>query len=376
MRQGQSSTRGWPEALAALWPAVLLALLAGLGGCTSLGYYGQAIAGHIELMRATRPIDDLLADTGRDPLLHERLRLALRLRRFAAEELGLPDNDSYTRYADLDRDYVLWNVFATPALSLESRQWCYPLVGCLAYRGYYKRERAEAHARRLADAGDDVYVGPVAAYSTLGWFDDPLTGAMLQRDELHLARVMFHELAHQALYVRDDTDFNEAFATAVAEISVTRWLAGSAPTIAAAPAARTLAREASFVELLLAAREDLARIFAAPSNDAQKLAAKQARFDALRGEYAAWKQRWDDYPGMDRWMAGPINNARLASVATYHALVPGLLCLGEAAGGEVTDLLAVGRTLAALTPGQRQACLTQDRACNADTRDREAHCLP
>ncbi len=351
-------------------------LLGGLGGCTGLGYYGQAIAGHVELMRATRPIDDLLADADREPLLHDRLRLARRLRRFAAEELGLPDNDSYTRYADLDRDYVLWNVFATPALSLEPRQWCYPLVGCLAYRGYYKREAADAHARRLADAGDDVYVGPVAAYSTLGWFDDPLTAAMLQRDELHLARVMFHELAHQALYVPDDTDFNEAFATAVAEVGLSRWLAGSTATAAAAPAARTLAREASFVALLLAARDDLGRIYAGPTTDAQKLSVKQARFEALRGEYAAWKRRWDDYPGMDRWMAAPLNNARLASVATYHGLVPGLLCLGEAAGGEVPDLLAIGRTLAAMEQGQRHACLAQERACAKTARDRDAHCLP
>jgi predicted aminopeptidase len=195
--------------------ALLVALVGLLAGCNTLGYYNQAAKGHLALMAAARPIADWVEDPATPDALRERLLRAKEIRRFAAESLGLPDNRSYTAFADLQRPAAVWNVFATPELSLELKTWCYPVLGCAGYRGYFERADAEAMAAELQAAGFDVNVVPVPAYSTLGWFNDPLLNTFIYAPDVELARLVFHELSHQIAYARDDTVFNESFATAV-----------------------------------------------------------------------------------------------------------------------------------------------------------------
>ncbi len=200
-----------------------------LAGCGEIEFYWQGIAGQTEIIARARPIDEVIAATP-DPVLKARLARAQAIRAFASRELALPDNRSYTNYADLGRPYAVWNVFAAPELSLSPRQWCFPIAGCVSYRGYFAEGDARAEAARIAAAGDDVHVGGVPAYSTLGYFDDPVLSTFVRYREVELARLIFHELAHQVVYVKDDTSFNESFATAVEEEGIARWLAAEVAT--------------------------------------------------------------------------------------------------------------------------------------------------
>src|SRR3954465_2418144 len=195
-----------------------------LGGCETLSYYKQAIGGQLEILHAARPIDTWLADPGTPAALRERLQLAQRIRGFASTQLALPDNASYASYAELGRAYVVWNVFAAPRLSVEPKKECFPFTGCVSYRGFFSEEDARRHVEGLQAEGYDVYVGGVVAYSTLGWFNDPLLSTFIRYPEAQLARLVFHELAHQVVYAHDDTAFNESFAVAVEEEGVKRWL--------------------------------------------------------------------------------------------------------------------------------------------------------
>jgi len=202
---------------------VVILLTPVLMGCAGLRYYAQSIAGHMEVAFGSRPIVEVLGESDVPAEVADKLRLVLKIRRFASTELALPDNDSYLNYVDLKRPYVVWNVFAAPELSLEPRQWCFPMVGCVVYRGYYREERARQFAAVLQDQGDDIFVGGVPAYSTLGWFDDPLPSTVVHYSEAYLAGLIFHELAHQLVYVRDDAVFNESFATVVEMEGARRW---------------------------------------------------------------------------------------------------------------------------------------------------------
>lgn len=293
-----------------------------LGGCGRVAYYSHLLGGQLELLQARQPIDELLADPSTDPKLRRTLSQVLDARIFAHQVLGLPDNRSYTLYADLGRDYVVWNVFATPELSLSARQWCHPLVGCMAYRGYYQRERAEAFAESLAAKGSDVHIGGVPAYSTLGWFSDPVLNTMLRGGDEALIGTVFHELAHQRLYVKNDTAFNESFASFVEEQGLADYLAqtGTRPS---AEAGLKASRQREFVTLVLEAREDLRSIYASDSTDADKLSAKAATFERLRARHAALRDGpWQGYTGYDRWFATELNNARLLPFGLYDERVP------------------------------------------------------
>src|SRR5690606_32875324 len=232
-------------------------------GCSSLGYYGQAISGQFEVYRKSRPVAEVIADPATDPRLRAKLADVQRVREFASRELGLPDNDSYRVYADLGRRYVLWNVFATPELSLEPLTWCFPVSGCVAYRGYFSREAAEAYAEKLRAAGYDVHVGGGTAYSTLGWFSDPLLNTMIHRPLPEIAGLLFHELAHQRLYVRGDTAFSESFAMTVELEGVRRWLEANGEADEYARYARTLERRQQFTQLVLRYRDRLEALYAA-----------------------------------------------------------------------------------------------------------------
>ncbi|MBN9428991.1 MAG: aminopeptidase [Burkholderiales bacterium] len=324
-------------------------------------YYWQSAAGHLSVMRQAQPIDALLADPATDARLREKLALVVEIRRFASASLGLPDNGSYLRYADLKRPFVIWNVFATPPLSLKLQQWCFPVAGCVSYRGYYDREQADAYAQRLRDEGLEAYVGGVPAYSTLGWFDDPVLNTFIGQPEGELARLVFHELAHQQLYVKNDSMFNESFATTVEQIGVERWLAareaqghGSAAREAWQ---RHAPRRTQFIALLKRHREALQAVYESPLSDAEKLAAKTATFEALRRDYAQLRAEWGGYAGYDRWFAQPLTNAHLASVSTYTELVPAFRALLAAQGGDLPRFYAQAAHIGALPRPEREAAL-------------------
>ena len=329
-----------------------------LGSCSTLSYYAQAVHGHMSLMQAARPIDDWLRDDTTGAPLRDRLLHAREIRRFASDELALPDNDSYKRYADIGRSAVVWNVFATPELSLQLKTWCYPVVGCAAYRGYYERERAEAAAAELRAEGYDVGVTPVPAYSTLGWFSDPLLNTFIESNDADLARLLFHELAHQVVYVSGDTRFNESFATAVERAGVARWLARGADAKATATYQLREQRRAQFIALLREHRASLEALYAAPGDDAHKRAAKAAAFRQLRDDYARLRDGpWQGWPGFDAFFARDLNNAHLAALAVYTDLVPGFEKLLAAESSDFARFYARVKAIAALPEAERQRAL-------------------
>ncbi len=310
----------------------LSALAAVTAGCAA-PYYWQAIGGHLELLRKRERIDDIVADPAVDPKLQTTLTRIAAMRRFASEELGLPSNDSYTQYVALDRPYVVWNVVATGEFSVEPRRWCFPFAGCVAYRGYFDRERAERYARRLADDGLDTYSGGSTAYSTLGYFADPVLSTMVNGGEQYVASLLFHELAHQKLYIKSDSEFSEAFATVVEEFGTERWLSqhGTPADLERYRARR--ARRAQFGELIAAQQARLRALYASGGSQDQLRAAKARAFDTLRAEYETLKvTKWQGNTDYDAWFAQPLNNATLASVATYTRWLPALRAQLEALG--------------------------------------------
>ena len=323
----------------------LLAALAVLSGCSSAGYYWQAVNGHLALMRAARPVADWVAEPQTPAALRQRLQLAQRIRAFAAAALQLPDNASYQRYADLRRPAVVWNVVAAPPDSLTLQTWCFPVAGCVGYRGYFSEVEARAEAHALQAQGLEVDVYGVPAYSTLGWMNwaggDPLLNTYIHYPEGELARLVFHELAHQVVYASDDTVFNESFATAVERLGVARWL-----DLHGSPAARVAyaafdARRRDFRALTRATRGELAAIYeenkAHPSVDGSYVAIKTGVMRRFRERYAALKAGWGGDPattrGMDAWVARA-NNASFAAQAAYDELVPGFEALFARSGGD------------------------------------------
>lgn len=283
----------------------------------------------MEVMGHRQPVQDYLRKHPGDTATVEKLQLVEKLLHFAHTELYLPDNGSYRSYSDIGRDFVLWNVFAAPELSLQPKQWCYLIVGCLGYRGYYTRQDAVNLATDLKDKGYDVYMGGVAAYSTLGWFSDPVLNTMLRWDDRYLARVIFHELAHQKLYVRDDTEFNEAFADAVATIAVSRWIEKTSSPESVIRYNEELARDERFHELVLDYRTRLDTIYQSGLPDSLKRTHKERLLNDLQRDYQRLRESWGDDDRYDRWMTGNLNNARLAAFATYRGLVPAFITLYE-----------------------------------------------
>ncbi len=343
---------------AALLLAGAAAVAAAIGGCTTLSYYGQAVVGHLDVVSRSQSIEARLADPSTPPELRAQLARALEIREFATRELGLPDNGSYRAYADLGRPYVVWNVFAAPEFSVEPRQSCFPIVGCVSYRGYYARADADAFAAGLRAEGYDVFVYGVPAYSTLGWFDDPVLNTFVRYPDAELARLVFHELAHQLVYVKGDTVFNESFAVAVEEEGVRRWLErhGTAASRAAYPEMR--ARRAGFVGLVLDYRARLEAFYREPLADAEKRAGKARLLARMEADYRALKaERWGGWGGYDLWFEKGVNNAQLASVATYEELVPAFRALLAREGGDMGRFYAEVRRLAQLDAGARAAAL-------------------
>lgn len=348
------------RALRLLLPVLLLALL--LPACSSLGYYGQAVNGQLQLLARRQPIDSLLEAESTPADLRARLALVQQLLDFAAQELALPVHDQYRSYVELDRPFVVWNVFATPEFSMQPKTWCFPVAGCVAYRGWFSEARARADARRLREAGFDVFVGGVAAYSTLGWFSDPVLSTVLYREDHRLAMLLFHELAHQVAYTRDDSVFNESFATAVEQLGLAAWLAaneaqgGESASERLAELARERELDAAFVALVQATASDLRQLYASGLEPDAMRAAKAARIARLREEYAAARTAWGD-ARYDAWFASEINNARLSSVATYNTLVPAFEALFAQCGGDWPCFHARAAGLARLPRAERESTL-------------------
>ena len=336
--------------------ALLCLMVLALPGCAShgstLGYYWQSVRGHLQIMQAAEPIDQWITRTDTTPALRERLHLAQRARAFAVAELGLPDNASYRRYADLKRPAAVWNVVAAPPYALTLHTWCFPVTGCIGYRGYFAEADARAEAAQLAQQGLEVEVYGVPAYSTLGYMNwaggDPLLSTFIAWPEGEFVRLLFHELAHQVVYAQNDTLFNESFATAVERIGVAQWLATQSTPAAREAYATSEARRSAFRALTRATRTRLAAIY--EQKELQALedhalnAMKTEAMKAFRDDYAALRARWLDAPGgtpprattaqvagYDRWVA-QANNASFAAQAAYDELVPAFEALFEREG--------------------------------------------
>jgi len=336
---------------------LLAALALLLGGCATLRYYAQAVSGQLDLLRRATPIEEELANDAVPAELKARLRAVLRIRSFASRELGLPDNGSYKTYADLGRRYAVWNVFAAPEFSIEPVTSCFPVAGCVSYRGYFAEDDAAAEAAALRARGYDVFIGGVPAYSTLGWFDDPVLSTFIRYPDAELARLMFHELAHQLLYVKNDTRFNESFAVTVEQAGVERWLARNGDERQRASYARLQAMRRSFVVLLVKYRSLLRDYYQQEQPPEQMRLGKARRFAEMAEEYDKLKASWGGFTGFDRWFGGKANNATLASVALYTELVPAFRALLEREGGDLPRFYAAVKALAKLPKEERDARL-------------------
>jgi predicted aminopeptidase len=309
------------------------------------------------LKRRARPIDDVLVDAATPAHLRSRLHSVQAMREFASAELALPRNGSYQRYADLKRPYVVWNVFAAPEFSVVPETWCFPIAGCVGYRGYFAQADAERFAAELKAQGNDVYVGGVPAYSTLGWMDDPVLNTFIGYPDTELARLIFHELAHQVAYAKGDSTFNESFAVAVELEGVRRWIARHGTLNQQAALERADVRKEEFAELVARTRARLREVYSSGAPPERMRAERLHTFEAMRAEYQALRARWGGYGGYDWWFAQPLNNAQLASVAIYTQLVPAFQALLAREGGDLPRFYAAVRELASLPRTQRHFAL-------------------
>ena len=303
------------------WLPPLLVLLQ--SGC-ALPYYTQAVRGQAALLRDRVPIEDVIADPATDAATKEWLRLVTELRKFAVVRIGLPANESYTSFVALDRDFVVWNVVAAEEFSVDPLTWCFPVAGCVAYRGYFDRAKAEKFASTLESRGFDTFVGGSVAYSTLGYFADPVLDTMLGRSETDIAAILFHELAHQRIYVKDDTELSESFATAVEQYAVEAWLAERGDSAELAAYRTRLARQREFAALIATQRSRLTAVFAGESTEDRLRASKAEAYEALQRDYELLRSSWGNAGDFDGWFAGGFNNARLVALTSYGRWVPGL----------------------------------------------------
>jgi predicted aminopeptidase len=341
---------------------VLLVVAAGMAvsACHTVSFYGQAIKGQCQLLARERHIEKLLATRETPEPLKERLRLVLGLRGFAEKELKLPVDHHYRQYADLERDYAVWNVEAAPEFSMEPKTWWYPLVGRLNYRGYFTMRGATNYGRFLRKNGYDVSVGGVAAYSTLGWFKDPVLNTFIFEPEAELAETLFHELGHQRVFAHGDTDFDEAFATTVGQEGARRWLKAKGDPAALEAYVGHIRRTAEFSRLVVNARTQLEKLYGDQRSDEGKIKASTKNHDAppeelrrakrqileeLKAGHARLKAQWGGDGEYDPWFVGPLNNAQLNSVAAYYDLVPGFEQLLAATGGDLEQFYRAAERL-------------------------------
>lgn len=335
-----------------LFPALVLLLL---NGCSSLSYYSQLASGQMRLLQAREPIDRVIADPARDPKLRAHLAQAREARAFSSAHLRLPDNQSYRLYADIGRPFVVWNVFATAEFSLAPQTHCFPIAGCVAYRGYYSQSAARGEAAMQRLRGMDVSIGGVEAYSTLGWFNDPILSSMLHWGDERLATLIFHELAHQRFYVKDDTEFNESFATFVEQEGTRQWRAHRA--LAPTNGNKVRQRE-QFIQLILDTRQRLETLYALPLPAEQMRQRKAAEFERLRTDYEHMRDtQWNGDKRYDAWVYAPLNNARLLPFGLYDQWVPAFAALFGREDGDWVRFYTAVEKLGRLPADERKAAL-------------------
>lgn len=300
---------------------VFASLTIWLSACANFSYYAQAVSGHFSVVHRSQPIDSVLANNEIDPKVKSALVKVTQIREFASRELKLPDNLSYTRYADLGRSFVVWNVFSAPEFSLKLKEWCFLQVGCVSYRGFFSQIQAERYAEELRREGYDVHVSGVRAYSTLGWFADPVLNTFIGYPEMNLARLVFHELAHQVIFVPGDTMFNESFATAVEQEGIQRWFASNGSALQQSELQARLIRESVFIDLIAKYRRQLQELFRSDRSDGEKRSHKQQIIEGLRVEFLQLKAMRPEFASYEQWFMQPLNNALLATVSVYTQLV-------------------------------------------------------
>lgn len=339
-----------------------IALLAGCflaGGCVSPSYYAHVSYHHLKLIHDRESVDDLINAPATSPELKDRLVLSGEIRTFASDVLYLPDNGSYTTYTDLKRPYLMWNVVATPELSLAPVTWHFLFAGRLSYRGFYTREKADAFAAHLGAKGYDVHVAKVPAYSTLGWFDDPLLSSFIFWPEAELAALIFHELAHQKLYISDDTEFNESFAEMVAGEGLNRWFESKNDPAALDRYASDRRLYRRFIDLLMETAEALRTTYNGPLSEDGKRRRKEAIFSDLRLRFAELKTADPSYARFDNWFSSDLNNARFALLSTYHRFVPAFQNLLSQCNGDLEAFYAKAAALGELPEKTRKKELTR-----------------
>ena len=325
-----------------------LSIAALLVSCETVNYYSQAARGQLAILLGREDILQLLENPELPQNLRAKFIAVLAMREFAEESLHLPVNDNYLTYVNVNREHVVWNVFAAPEFSVNPINWCYPIAGCVSYRGYFSEAAALRYADDLANRNYDVYTGGVDAYSTLGWFDDSLLSTVSDRADYQLAALIFHELAHQVVYVSDDTTFNESFATAVERAGLRRWLMATDHVELLAQAATDQARQEQFVTLVAGFRDRLDALYQEAIDSELKRQRKLQLQDELRADYQMLKQQWNDYSGYDSWFAGSLNNAQVSTVSSYNDLVPYFECMLASADGDLQTFYAEVRRIASL----------------------------
>ncbi len=325
-----------------------------LSGCAELQYYGHAISGQLDVLSKRRPIPEVIKDPETKPEVVQKLKAVERMHDFAISDLSLPDSDSFRSYSDLGRPYVLWNVFATPELSLQTKQWCYPFFGCLGYRSYFAKAYAESVALELEQEGWDVHIAPSPAYSTRGFFSDPIYNPMLRYDDLTMAGMLFHELAHEKIFFKNDSELNESFAVAVQNEGIKRWLAHEQQPQYYSDYIVAQQRDKQFVTLLLRYRKKLEQLYHSSKTDDEKRRQKKHILKSLRIAYFALRKEWDGYTGFDHWFNKPLNNARLAPVGTYQGHVAAFVALLKQYNGNLAEFYSHAERLSELPMDERR----------------------
>ena len=340
--------------------ALMCCLLTLMTGCASPAYFGQAVTGHLAIMSSREDITTVLESGQIDAELRSKLILAMEIRAFASSELGLPDNDSYRQFVHTGRVAVTWNVLATPEFSLEPKRWCFLVAGCVPYRGYFKQESARKFAEHLRGQSLDVTISPAIAYSTLGWFDDPLLDTMLQYREEQLAGIIFHELAHQQLYIKGDTAFNESYASFVEEIGVTIWLTSQGQDeILTRWRSMSIAGD-QFNVLLAETREQLRLEFRSGNTPEIMKARKQAIYSGLRVQYGSLvENEWNGSDYFHRWFERDLNNARLALAESYQGGLCAFKNLYQHAGKDIVRFQRLAAEKKQLSTERRKVWLNQ-----------------
>jgi predicted aminopeptidase len=336
---------------------ISISLLLLLCGCADLGYYWHSANGHLAVMNQRVDIEELLADNSLKTDLRERLALVQEIRRFSIERLELPANGSYDSYVELDRPYVIQNLFAAPEFSTRLYEWCYPIIGCAGYRGYYDEDRMLTYADDLKSQGLEVHIGQVSAYSTLGWFDDPVLSSFINWPDYRLAGLLFHELTHQQIYIDDDTTFNESLASAVQQVGTELWLKSQNRIEDLDKLSRWLAYREPAIKLIESTRETLAHLYASEISDAEKRARKIQVFTDARNRHDVIAKTHRVNGGFTRWFAGELNNAKIGSVAAYNSEVPAFINMIRAHQFNFTAFFKYVEVLGALEKPVRDRCL-------------------